>query len=154
MNLLTWRIAPSLCSNWASFTCLLRCMFQAVRFDIPSFVNQSAVPKRACTKTIGYRHMCRFHAKTLYEQPILDGLQYVWRLDDDSFITKPIRYDVFRLMRDGRILYAYRSVVLDNPGCIMGIHTDASAYRSFRLSFRYRYVVSSELLGFYRATLC
>jgi len=45
------------------------------------------VPKRICFKTIGYRHMCRFQAKSLYEQPTLAGLQYVWRLDDDSYIT-------------------------------------------------------------------
>jgi len=47
--------------------------------------------------------MCHFHAKNLYEdykQPVLVGLgpQYLWRLDDDSYIFKPIGYDVFRLV--------------------------------------------------------
>jgi len=103
-------------------------MFQAVHFDIPPFVNQLAVPKIVCNKKIGYRHMCRFHAKSLYEQPILDGLQYVWRLDDDSFITKPVGYDVFRLMRDRRIQYGYKDVLNDRADCVLG--SDASTILS------------------------
>ena len=74
-------------------------LLQVVHFDIPPFVKKSAVPKTSCFKSIGYRHMCRFQAKTVYEQPILARLQYVWRLDDDSYITKRIHYDVFRRMR-------------------------------------------------------
>lgn len=70
--------------------------FQTVRLELPSFINQSLVPKVMCFKGVGYRHMCRFQAKLVYDQPILEGLKYVWRLDDDSFIYKPVKYDVFR----------------------------------------------------------
>ena len=84
--------------------------------------------------------MCRFHAKTLYEQPILVGLQYVWRLDDDSYITKPIGYDVFRLMRDRRIQYGFAKYANDSARCIVGLWPAVTAYMSQhadRLKFRW-----------------
>jgi len=94
---------------------------QVVHFEIPPFVKKSMVTAHCpcCWKPVGYRHMCRFHAKTVYEQPILARLQYVWRLDDDSYITKPIRYDVFRLMRDRHIQYGYAKIAGDYPACII-----------------------------------
>jgi len=113
---------------------------QVVHFDIPPFINQSTVPKRVCFKTIGYRHMCRFQAKSLYEQPILDGLQYVWRLDDDSYITSPVGYDVFRLMRDRRIQYGFATVVSDYGPCIVGLWPAVDDYmrqRAVRPKFRW-----------------
>ena len=70
--------------------------------------------------------MCRFHAKTLYDQPILVGLQYVLRLDDDSFILKPVSYDIFRLMRDRRILYGYALTWHDD--CHDGVWTVAREF--------------------------
>ena len=65
--------------------------FQRVTFDMPPWINRSAVRNRVCFKTIGYRHMCRFQAKLVYDEPIMTGLRYVWRLDDDSYILKPIK---------------------------------------------------------------
>jgi len=106
-------------------------MLQVVHFDIPRFVNQSAVPKQVCSKTIGYRHMCRFHAKSLYEQPIIARLQFVWRLDDDSFITGPVRYDVFRLMRDRRIQYGFR-LALHSTRCVDGLWPAVDVYMEQR----------------------
>ena len=89
---------------------------QVVRFRIPDYVNASLVPRMAGfglrKRTIGYRHMCRFHAGGVYEQPIVrsPGLEYGWRLDDDSVIRRPIDYDLFRVMRDGRYQYGYRQI--------------------------------------------
>ena len=84
--------------------------------------------------------MCRFQAKTVYEQPILARLQYVWRLDDDSYITSPVGYDVFRLMRDRRIQYGYVTVVSDYGPCIVGLWpavTDYMRQRAIRPKFRW-----------------
>lgn len=33
--------------------------FEEVRFELPAFVNRSAVPKVVCYRGVGYRHMCR-----------------------------------------------------------------------------------------------
>jgi len=89
---------------------------QVVRFRIPAHVNASLVPRKAGfgsrKRTIGYRHMCRFHAGGVYTQPLVRsaGLQYGWRLDDDSIIRRPINYDVFEVMRRGGYQYGYRRV--------------------------------------------
>jgi len=89
---------------------------QVVRFRIPAYVNSSLVPRRAGfgarKRSIGYRHMCRFHAGGVYDQPLVrsPGLQYGWRLDDDSLIRRPIDSDLFRTMRDGGYLYGYRKI--------------------------------------------
>jgi hypothetical protein len=89
---------------------------QVVHFDIPSYVNRSAVPRMAGfgarKRTIGYRHMCRFHAGGVYEQPIMKspGLEYGWRLDDDSLIKKSIGYDVFAMMRERNWQYGYHKI--------------------------------------------
>lgn len=114
--------------------------FQRVAFDIPSFLNKSAVPKKICFKTIGYRHMCRFHAKTVYEEPILAKLRYVWRLDDDSYIVRAVTYDVFRLMADRRLRYGYATVVSDYGPCIVGLWPAINQYltdRKLRRRFRW-----------------
>ena len=103
-------------------------MLQVVHFDIPRFVNRSLVREIVCHKKIAYRHMCRFHAKLLYEQPILAGLQYIWRLDDDSFITRPVGYDVFQLMRDRRIQYGFRVVINDSSECVRGLWEAVDVY--------------------------
>ena len=59
--------------------------------------------------------MCRFYAKTLYEQPIMDGLEYMLRLDDNSLINQPIKYDLFKWMKHKHISYGYRSWQHDDP---------------------------------------
>jgi alpha 1,2-mannosyltransferase len=114
--------------------------FQRVTFDIPSFINRSAVPHRVCFKTVGYRHMCRFHAITIYDEPILATLRYVWRLDDDSYILRPIGYDVFRFMADRRLRYGYAAVVSDYGPCIVGLWPAVKQYfRDRRLRKRFRW---------------
>lgn len=103
-------------------------MLQVVYFNIPHFINKSALLKRSCAREIGYHHMCRFHAKSVYEQPILGRLQYVWRLDDHSFITRQISYDIFREMRDRRIQYGFKNVVRDGQRCVIGLWPAVNNY--------------------------
>ena len=42
---------------------------------------------------IPYKHMCRFYAMQIYDY--VDEYDYIWRLDDDSFIESNIKFDVF-----------------------------------------------------------
>ena len=117
------------CADGLMYRRRFDCLLQVVYFRIPSFIDQSKIPKKVCLHGVGYRHMCRFHAKTLYEQPILTRLQYIWRLDDDSCIMAPIGYDVFRLMRDRHIQYGYIKTGADRPlKCIINFHSNVSAY--------------------------
>ena len=85
--------------------------FQQVIFEIPPFINQSQVHNiTICSgHPIGYRHMCRFYSKLVFEQPIMSRLEYYWRLDDDSYITRSITYDVFQFMAKKDILYGYNN---------------------------------------------
>jgi hypothetical protein len=102
---------------------------QVVHFTVPLFLlnsNKPAIPKRAGNgKSIGYRHMCRFHAKTVYEQPILSqchpSLEFGWRLDDDSFLYKPVNYDVFSLMRNKQLQYGYIQIRDESSSLIRGL---------------------------------
>ena len=62
--------------------------------------------------------MCRFHAKTLYEIPIMQDLEYYLRLDCHSYITKPVPYDLFKNMKDKGLLYLYPCMRPDAARCV------------------------------------
>jgi alpha 1,2-mannosyltransferase len=107
--------------------------FQRVDFRLPSFINESHISKHCFGLQrfgFGYRHMCRFHAKEIYGEPILatDRLQYIWRLDDDSILTKPNKYDIFRYMRDHRLRYGYALIANDHSDCIYGLENAVRDY--------------------------
>jgi alpha 1,2-mannosyltransferase len=95
---------------------LMPVYIQVVRFSIPPYVNASAVPPLAGfgrrKRTIGYRHMCRFHAFGVYQQPIMlsQDLEFGWRLDDDSTLLAPVEYDLFQFMRDRKLQYGYKKI--------------------------------------------
>jgi Glycolipid 2-alpha-mannosyltransferase len=102
-----------------------------VRMDSPEtdWLNYDLFP-------VGYRHMCRFFAIQLWtlfgqintqyhSQPTAreDGsgsnnnnnnddaivaYRYIWRLDEDSLIHSPIRYNLFEEMKSHKYVYGYR----------------------------------------------
>ena len=65
--------------------------------------------------------MCRFQAKLLYEQLIVQDLEYIFRLDDDSFITHNITYDLFQIMKDEDKWYAHVFRTYDSWQCVRGL---------------------------------
>ena len=83
------------------------------------------------TSSIGYRHMCRFHAflasKYLSDNGY-DDFEYHWRLDDDSIITHPIGYDVFKFMKWNKKLYGFINIVEDGEECVEGLVSLANAF--------------------------
>jgi len=100
----------------------IQLFFQEVEFDIPSHINASAVNFNIkCLSKIGYRHMCRFHAKNVYEQAILKGLEYIWRLDDDSLLPAVINYDLFVFMQLHNLQYGYIKIHVDSYECTTGL---------------------------------
>jgi len=74
--------------------------------------------------------MCRFHAKTVYDQPIMRvcGVEFAWRLDDDSFITRNISYDVFELMQHKQLVYGFVKVYGEEPKWTKGLWHAAEQY--------------------------
>jgi len=109
----------------------IRLFMQEVQFSIPSHVNASAVGIR-CFSPISYHHMCRFQAKQIYEQPILVGLDYVWRLDDDSQILANINYDLFAFMRHHHLQYGYIKKHWDACECTVGLWNAVRHYMKLK----------------------
>ena len=100
--------------------------FQRITFTTPEFL-QRPIPRRiSCTSSVSYRHMCRFHAKVVYELPIMKKLQYYWRLDDDSMLLSDVTYDVFRYMEHNALQYGYLWRHWDSYSCVQGLweHTE------------------------------
>ena len=58
------------------------------------------------------------------------GLEYVWRLDDDSLLTRPVDYDLFAYMRRHRLKYGYVLTVSD--WCTFGLWPAADEYLTLR----------------------
>jgi hypothetical protein len=76
------------------------------------------------SSTLGYRHMCRFHATVVHKYLSTLGYaqyDYIMRLDDDSLITSPVGYDLFRYMRENKKQYGFVNMVADEPACVEGL---------------------------------
>ncbi|CAH1794801.1 unnamed protein product, partial [Owenia fusiformis] len=96
-------------------------IFQQIEFVIPNFIIRSKLEAKVCGAGIGYRHMCRFHAKLLAEHQLMQNFDYYLRLDDDSLILKPISYDIFRHLRDNKYTYGYLLTTMESPICAGGL---------------------------------
>ena len=101
--------------------------FQKVHFSVPDFVENVQANIR-CTSSVSYRHMCRFNAKGVYEQQIMEGFDYHWRLDDDSLLTRPIKYDIFQFMQSHDYLYGYIWIHVDASVCVHGLWEASENY--------------------------
>lgn len=83
--------------------------FHEIKFNIPNFLNPEEIPEKwDGIFDIGYRHMTRFYSLQVFD--ILNNMGYDWfmRLDDDSFIHSPIKYDLFNYMDQNNFDYGYR----------------------------------------------
>jgi alpha 1,2-mannosyltransferase len=110
-----------------------RLFFQEVTFTIPHFINASDVSFNiSCVSYVSYRHMCRFQAKSVYEEPILAGLEYVWRMDDDSELLSTVQFDVFTFMRDFGLQYGYIKIHYDALACTVGLWKAAERFMRVR----------------------
>lgn len=111
------------------------------------------------SSTIGYRHMCRFHA-TLVHKYLSDlgyaHFDYIMRLDDDSLLTSPVGYDLFRYMRENKKQYGFVNMVADEPACVEGLWeksdefyntSSAVAAAKGHRQLRARRVQKSKVLG-------
>jgi alpha 1,2-mannosyltransferase len=82
--------------------------FREIRFTMPDFLSRDDIPEKWGGKfSIGYRHMIRFYSLLIY--PLLwDEFDYYARMDDDSFLLSPVRYDLFDHMAANNLDYTYR----------------------------------------------
>lgn len=102
--------------------------------DLPiSFatVDFSAVPEGLENTPVsgrGYRHMCHFFANDIFRRPELSEYRYQMRLDDDSFILSPVKFNVFDEMARGGYRYGYRAVISDKASFCQGLWPTAAQY--------------------------
>jgi hypothetical protein len=106
----------------------MKLRFIKIHFRIPSNLNPKIIPNRTVCdpahSTLGYRHMCRFHATLVHDLLAEHGygnVEYILRLDDDSRIVNPIGYDLFRYMKVNQKLYGFVRTVNDNIDCVTGL---------------------------------
>jgi hypothetical protein len=115
----------------------MKLFFKKIDLKIPKQLVKRKVfiPKKTfCDpshSSIGYRHMCRFHAHMVHKyikelEPKLFPKKtrndyFIWRLDDDSQLTTPIGYDLFKLMKLNRKLYGFVSLIKDDVKCVRGL---------------------------------
>ncbi len=102
--------------------------FQEIAFKIPTFLSEPVIENIPCLSPIGYRHMCRFNSKLLYQHPIIKGLEYLWRLDDESLITRPVSYDVFSFMKSNNLMYGYIWIHRDSRDCVIDLWESTAKY--------------------------
>ena len=95
-----------------------------IQFAYPPGINISNVPAYdICSgHGIDYRHMCRFNAILLHNQPVLQQYIYYWRLDDDSKLLEPVMYDPFQYMSYNNITYGFNVIQHDDIGCVIGLY--------------------------------
>lgn len=103
--------------------------FQEVNFKMPAWVKTSKDNWRCLFPPAeGYRHMCRFHTKLVYEHPIILKVTWYLRLDDDSHIFRPIRYDIFKYMEHHSFTYGYIFITNDITECVEGLRGNSTKY--------------------------
>jgi hypothetical protein len=96
----------ALCHDQARFLRL-----PAHHFQLPAGVNTSSSTRRwrlGRKVSIGYRHMVRFFTMGIWDDVAALGYTHLLRLDEDSFLWSPIRYNLFEFMSTHGLDYGYR----------------------------------------------
>lgn len=72
--------------------------------------------------SMGYRHMCRYFAGGIYKDEFFEKVNYLWRLDCDSYITDELEQDPFEVMQQSNAAYGFISLWEDEDYVIEGLH--------------------------------
>lgn len=91
--------------------------------EVPShhFTSPAGTPPESTWRyrkkfSAGYRHMIRFFTSGLWHVMAEMGYAYVMRLDEDSFIWSPVKYNFFSYMAVRGFEYGYRLASLERDG--------------------------------------
>ena len=94
---------------------LALCSTAWARFQLLDLADRTVPPGTPPRETwtqsrysAGYRHMIRLYSIGLWGLVAREGYQYVMRMDEDSFLRSPIRYNLFARLRAGGYDYGYR----------------------------------------------
>ena len=135
------------------------CMGSYARFHELASHHFSIPPGTPAQKTwrynkkfsAGYRHMIRFFTSGLWDVLADLGYNYVMRMDEDSFLWSPIRYNIFAFMAQNGYEYGYRLASLERDGQAERFHTFIREYalrRSIQPTWLLNSCRSSKLNNF------
>ena len=78
----------------------------------------------------GYRHMCHFFANDIFLRDELACYERYMRLDVDSYILSPVKYNIFERMAQKGWKYVYRMEMKEHATVAKGLREAAEAYFS------------------------
>lgn len=103
--------------------------FEHIQFPTPA---STSVPRVLTIDgqpwPIGYRQMCRFWSGGFLTFPALQPYDYIWRMDTDAFLTKPIDIDFFQYMQDNNITYGYSNTTQDDASVCVGLDEASNTF--------------------------
>ena len=108
----------------------VRLLFHMVRWRFPPYFDPKRLPRSvSCPPktSVGYRHMCRFHALEVHTV-LLQEWDWHWRLDDDSYLLGDIGYDLFRFMNNNGLLYGFVGTATEDDNCIEGFYDAVNTF--------------------------
>ena len=80
----------------------------AHHFETPPGTPPESRWKQRDQYSAGYRHMIRFYTTGIWQVVRDEGYEYVMRMDEDSILWSPIRYNLFDFLASKGVEYAYR----------------------------------------------
>eukprot|EP00997_Jenningsia_sp_PLL12_P006268 NODE_2811_length_862_cov_73.932349_g2323_i0.p1 GENE.NODE_2811_length_862_cov_73.932349_g2323_i0~~NODE_2811_length_862_cov_73.932349_g2323_i0.p1 ORF type:complete len:248 (+),score=49.75 NODE_2811_length_862_cov_73.932349_g2323_i0:112-855(+) len=110
--------------------------FQQVTLQYPGYLTPWKKVKIGCPgytypRALNYAHMLHFFSLTWFRSPVLREYDYVWRLDGDLQLTRPVRCDVFEVMKASRALlgfYKWKPAKDATQKCSGPVHKITEAY--------------------------
>jgi alpha 1,2-mannosyltransferase len=96
---------------------------EEIRNKINQVLNDASIHSSEC---IGYKNMCKFWAGEVFKDSVVQNYDYFLRLDCDSFILSPVKYDIFEKVENEKKICAYikGSKAMDNPKMALGLNKE------------------------------
>jgi len=101
--------------------------------------------------SLGYRHMCRYFSGEIFRDSFFDNVNYLLRIDCDSYFTDTVEDDIFKVMQDTKSIYASVGEDTDMDYVVDGLHDFCNNYfNENRDDIRYNgmYQTHFELVDF------
>ena len=103
--------------------------YEATTFhDHPAHVDPQRTAGNADYFTTGYRRMCRFWAYGVFQEPVMQTLDYYWRLDTDLSLQQDILHDPFHQAQAAGLQYVYGVTHTDAEFVLTGLWDLTMAY--------------------------
>lgn len=108
--------------------------FELIKFKTYDELNDKRIPKVLITHNgnqkwpLGYRHMCKFWTGDFLNNEIICKYKYIWRMDNDAFITRQITHDVFENMSTKNIEYSFSNICDDEEEVCEGLYEFSKNY--------------------------